>query len=229
MAAEGSGSNAGPSLFFTHFTPFCWPACSLNGTHSRRWDHLHPPSPDAPWLSCGHGCCFCVCFSLFPPDCLPTLCDSSHPLLCFFLWQNPVACQYCFYDPSLWSQPLRLFSSSSSLLTTRSTAAGWAPIQRGSRGNTSGRESIMVGISFTLCTVKTSAALLKKQCSCLVGFVECVFYLIFFLFTFSLYAWSLLQRHVFLPGKSQCLFADMWSSVGSMRMISTSREQQETF
>lgn len=54
---------------------------------------------------------------------------------------------------------------------------------------------------------------------------------LFDFFTFSLNAWFL-HCHAVLPGKSQCLFADMRSQakeVGSMRMISTSREQQETF
>lgn len=65
----------------------------------------------------------------------------------------------------------------------------------------------------------------RRSYTSLIGFGECFLFDFYcYFFTLRLYAWLLL-RHVFLPGKSQILFAE----AGSMRTISASREQQETF
>lgn len=82
----------------------------MHGTDNRHWNHLNQPSPHTLSLSCGHCCCFGVCFRLFLSDCLPTLCDSSHPLLCFLLWQKPCRLSMLF----LWS--LFMISAAPSLL-----------------------------------------------------------------------------------------------------------------
>lgn len=209
----------------------------MTGTHSGsvwtvawccRRNLVNQPSPCTPSSWCGHCCCcccfLCVCFRRFPPACLLSPLRLFTPSFVFPSLAEPGARQCCFYDPFLWSQSLRLFSSSSLLtLSERCSGPGCDPerIQRRPR-----RTLIHPGGEQFPSLVRKDQRWLIKDAVHQFDWIWRMFFVWFYcyFFTLRLYAW-LLQRHVFLPGKSQILFAE----AGSMTTISASREQQETF